>query len=147
MEKAKLYHIRFWLLSLCFFSLAAVFKFFFGNSYVDINVHDTYFVMAHADLFVLTGLWFGLCGLGYWILFRLKIRAFPWMHWAHFVLSLLPFLMMSLANLISPEPSFESLALLKRIDYAWFLVLLGFIVGQTLYFVNILTSTIKHKTN
>jgi heme/copper-type cytochrome/quinol oxidase subunit 1 len=145
LKTAKLYHIRFWLLALCFFTLAGVFEFFLGRSYFDINIHDTYFVMAQADLFILTGLWFGLCGLGYWILFKLKIRVFPWMHWVHFVLSLLPFLMMSLTNYISPEPSFENLTLLKRMDYAWFLVVLGFLVGQTLYFLNILVSTLLAK--
>jgi len=54
-----------------------------GDSALDINVHDTYFVIANEHLVILISIYFGLVGLVYWIFNKLERRLSKWLNLIH----------------------------------------------------------------
>ncbi|MCW5515095.1 hypothetical protein [Muriicola sp. Z0-33] len=55
----------------------------------DINIEDTYYVIALPNFLILVFLWFGLCGLGYYFLYFFKMKPIYWLTLIHLVLSIL----------------------------------------------------------
>lgn len=141
------YHVRFWMLSLVFFALGIYFYFFSSDSVLDINIHDTYYVIAYTYVFQWFGLWFALCGLGYWLVSNFKVKMIRWMHWMHLGLSILPFVLMPIIGHYQVEPNIYYLGNYMFILILWFMIPSSFILGQLLYFLNILISTIKNVKN
>jgi hypothetical protein len=141
------YHERFWILSLIFFALSIYFYFFTPNSVVDINVHDTYIIIAYASLFLWFGLWFTLCGLGYWIVSKFMVKLISWMYWMHLVMSIFPFILLPTMGHYQVDPNIYNLGYYEFIFFLWIIIPFSFILGQLLYFLNILISTIKNIRN
>lgn len=139
------YHIRFWMLSLVLFALALYFYFFSDQSLIDVNIYDTYYVMAYFDFFLLFGVWFALCGLGYWIVVKKGIKLYKWAHWIHVILSILPFLLLPLLVYFQGNYGFDEFVGLSVAQGLFFLSFGGFVLGQAGYFLNILVSTLKQR--
>lgn len=139
------YHIRFWMLSLVFFALALYFYFFSDHSLIDISVHDTYYVVAYFDFFLLFGIWFTLCGLGYWIAAKKGVRLYKWGHWVHVILSILPFALLPLLVYSQGNYGPDQFDRLSVAQGLFVLSLGGFVLGQLAYFLNILISTLLIK--
>lgn len=135
------YHIRFWMLSLVLFALALYFYFFSDQSLIDVNIYDTYYVMAYFDFVLLFGVWFALCGLGYWIVVKKGIKLYNLMQWTHTILSILPFILVPV--LVYHKP--DQLDYLSLVQGLFIVSLVGFALGQAVYFLNILISTLKQK--
>ena len=76
---------------------------------VDINIHNTYYVIASTYIFLWFGLWFALCGLGYWIVNKLKVKLIHWMCWIHLGLSILPFVLFPIIVHYQAEPNIYNL--------------------------------------
>ncbi len=53
------------------------------ESMLDINVHDTYFVIAHFHLTILMSIPFTIFGIGYWLIKKTNKRLSKWMTKAH----------------------------------------------------------------
>lgn len=56
---------------------------FSGESVLDINVHNTYYVIAYLHLATLISIFFGLVGMGYWIMRKMNRKLSKWLNWAH----------------------------------------------------------------
>lgn len=139
------YHIRFYMLSLVFFALALYFYFFSGQSLIDLNVGDTYYVVAYFDFFLLFGIWFALCGLGYWIVSKKGVKLYTWAHWVHVILSILPFVLLPLMTYFQESYGPDQFDGLAAAQGLFVLSLGGFVLGQLAYFLNILVSTLSLK--
>lgn len=69
------------------------------------------------------------------------------MHWVHITLSLLPFLVIPLLIFVLDEPNGRQIGFFMS-GLNWMLLgLLGFLIGQIVYFLNILISTIRYRRN
>ncbi len=139
------YHIRFWMLSLVFFALAFYFYVFSNQSLIDVNVHDTYYVVTYFDFFLLFGIWFVLCGLGYWIVAIKGVKLYKWAHWVHVILSILPFVFLPLLVYFQGSYGPDQFDRLYVAQGIFVLSLGGFVLGQLAYFLNILVSTLSLK--
>jgi len=144
MRLPKEHHLVFWIISVIFFAIYLYSLLFNRDSFLDINIHDTYYLITHLHLFQILTLWFGICGLGYWFLFKWQIKIVQWMFWVHLIFSLLIILSYPL-GLIEFEPNLENVQ--KRIYVMMFIVILVliFILGQVIYLINILLSTLRNK--
>ena len=54
-----------------------------GESVLDINVHDTYYVIAYFHLAMLISILFGIIGIGYWIMQKANRKLSKWLNWTH----------------------------------------------------------------
>lgn len=49
----------------------------------DLNIHDTYFVIAHLHLATLIAILFGIIGIGYWFMQKANRKLSKWLNWIH----------------------------------------------------------------
>lgn len=54
-----------------------------GDAVLDINVHDTYYVIAYFHLATLISILFGIIGIGYWIMQKANRKLSKWLNWTH----------------------------------------------------------------
>jgi heme/copper-type cytochrome/quinol oxidase subunit 1 len=71
MSKLNTYHY-FWITAI-FILLIGVFSFFDENDVIDINVHDTYFIIRNSHLTTLLFVIYGIIGFCYWLFFKYEI--------------------------------------------------------------------------
>ncbi len=135
-------HIVFWTLGIVLFAFQIYFTQVYPNSTFDINVHDTYYVVAHAHIFNVLGTWIILCGMGYWILKLCRVRILALMFWLHLILTILFTISLWVMD-IEIKPGIENLELYKIMQSLWFFGLILFGLGQISYFLNILISTLR----
>ena len=139
-----------------YFFYVAVFLFvfycyqrFFREDTIYVNIYDTYFVLDKAILFEFLSVWFALCGLGYWILKRLKVCYFFWLSIVHLILSLLlivPIVYPKYFRIVDKEmDKFSSQITWYAYDESVILILslFAFLMVQLLYFLNLLLSAIR----
>ena len=69
-------HQLFLILAILLAALGVVYKFWAEATTLDINVHDTYFVIAYFYLYAMGAMWLLFCGLLYWIAKREQIPLF-----------------------------------------------------------------------
>jgi hypothetical protein len=142
---------RHFVLTALILAIAFFYYRFFTDKYLTVNVYDTYYVISKFFLFEFLAVWFALCGLGYWILYRFKIRLINWITFAHFFLSSILVIVMVFPayfrvidnelNRISPN------AIVYKYDenMIFVLAIILFITIQILYFINIFISTIRNR--
>ncbi len=120
------------------------FTLFAPDTTLDINVHDTYFIIAYAHIFQILGTWLILCGLGYWVLTLLKIRFINWMFWLHALCSFLLSLTL-IPNWYGPAPEMEYFDAWVVMNALGFFGLVFFLFGQVIYVLNLLISAVRRK--
>jgi hypothetical protein len=142
---------RYFVLTSLVLAIAYSYYKFFTDEYLTVNIYDTYYVISNFFLFEFLTVWFALCGLGYWILYRFKIRLINWITFAHFFLSSILVIVMVFPNYfrvidnelnrISPN------AIVYKYDenMIFVLAIILFITIQILYFINIFISTIRNR--
>ena len=54
-----------------------------GDSMLDINVHDTYYVIACLHFAILISILFGIIGMGYWLMQKANIKLSKWLNSTH----------------------------------------------------------------
>lgn len=140
----RLYHTLFLFLAFFSFSGYLFIRFLGIDPTLDINVHDTYFVIGYTYIFPVLSLWFILCSLGYWILFKVNILIIKWLFWVHFAYSILFILSYPLPH-FRLEPFMEYIKLHRFLDSTEVITILAFPIGQIVYFLNVLLSTLKSK--
>jgi len=58
-----------------------------GDAVVDLNIKDTYFVMSYLHITILLGIFFGIMGLGYWIMQKTAKKLSPGLTLGHTLLT------------------------------------------------------------
>ncbi len=135
-------HLFFW------FSIPCILLFVIlnRNQTIYVNIHDTYFILDMLMLVILISLFFGLIGFGYWATIKAHLKLSIWLNVAHIVLTIGGLLILCVLSLLINEPSVSILA--KDLDYnqnfdiLMFSTLLISLLGQLVYFVNIIRGAI-----
>lgn len=144
MKKIKL-HYYFWLVSGCFI-ISTLFTQTDSNSTIDINLHDTYYVIHHSVILLFFATFYGLIGFIYFIFFLRRIRLFTIVTKIHstVTLGLLPTYFIGLLVLEmkndSEFPLFDD-----NLGFQWFVFILSlfFVFAQILFILNIIFNLIK----
>lgn len=135
-------HLILWL-------FASVFNIFYGvnflkgnDSTIDVNIHDTYYVIAQVHLYMAIGFLFLILGFGYFILRVFKVKLYFWLTIFHIVVSLLSLCLLLLQfNFInfldSPTRYYQNTAFPAQLNLLGFFL---FVLAQITYFVNIVIS-------
>lgn len=66
-----------------------IYAYWIGDSAIDFNIHDTYFVIAHEHFYSLFVFWFLVCRFEYWILKRLNFKLINGLTMIHLIASVL----------------------------------------------------------
>ncbi|WP_298487365.1 hypothetical protein [uncultured Maribacter sp.] len=139
--KAKPF-ITLWGLAFMFLVYTLYSQCYLIDTTLDINVHDTYYVIAHRHVCNLLFIWFGLCGLGYWVLSKFSIKLIDWLTIANVVFSLIGLFRIILPiNIFQQEPRYYTNTAFLKVDYVLSFFL--FFIGQIIYFLNVFLSIIK----
>jgi heme/copper-type cytochrome/quinol oxidase subunit 1 len=116
---------------------------------IDINVHDTYFVIAKFHIWVLLTLFLGMLTFVYFILHKMNRRINNALTIIHYILTLLPLIIMPICGNFAPNTTrryystntselFDKGAM--SIIHMYFILLVALGIGQLIFIANILTS-------
>jgi cytochrome c oxidase subunit 1 len=117
---------------------------------IDIQLHDTYYVIALSHIILLVSIFAGFIGFIYWLL-RHKTMI-PWITWSHFIgtfLSIFVFIFGNYyLNTLPKERYIEQVYEIKRktinnIEEAIILSIFVLVAFQILFLINIVFSLIK----
>ncbi|MDC8001962.1 cbb3-type cytochrome c oxidase subunit I [Aequorivita todarodis] len=115
-----------------------------GDAVLDINVHDTYYVIAYLHLTTLISILFGIIGIGYWIMIKADRKLSKWLNWTHIGLTfggtLIVWILTKFYRTEIMEYEFNN-----NLTLVITLIILLIIVGQLIFPINIIYVLIKKK--
>lgn len=115
-----------------------------GEAMLDINVHDTYYVIAYLHLTILISILFGIIGIGYWIMQKADRKLSKWLNWIHIGLTfggtLIVWILTKFYRTEIMEFEFNN-----NLTLIITLIILLVIVGQLIFPINIIYGLIKKK--
>ncbi|WP_299326009.1 hypothetical protein [uncultured Maribacter sp.] len=113
---------------------------------LEINIHDTYILIALLHLAVLISIIFGILGLGYWVVIKLNKRLVNWLTIIHLIITVISLCLIILIPFFLPESNQGITSLYFDAQVTITLSALVAVCIQSLYLVNIITALIR-KTN
>ncbi|NQY31447.1 MAG: cbb3-type cytochrome c oxidase subunit I [Flavobacteriaceae bacterium] len=117
-----------------------------GDAMLDINVHDTYYVIAYLHLAILISVLFGIIGIGYWIMRKLGRKLSKWLNRTHIGLTfggtLVVWTLTKFYRTVITEYEFNN-----NLTLIITLIILLIIIGQLIFPINIIYGLIKRKTS
>ncbi|MBX2829059.1 MAG: cbb3-type cytochrome c oxidase subunit I [Flavobacteriaceae bacterium] len=119
-----------------------------GDAVLDINVHDTYFVIAYLHLALMISVLFGIIGIGYWIMQKVDRKLSMWLNWTHIGLTFGgTFAVWILTKFYRTE--IMEYEFNNNLTFIITLIILLVIFGQIIFPINIIYGLIKkkHKTS
>lgn len=115
-----------------------------GDAMLDINVHDTYYVIAYLHLAILISILFGIIGIGYWIMQKADRKLSKWLNWIHIGLTFGGTLMVWILTKFYRTEIME-FEFNNNLTLIITLIILLVIVGQLIFPINIIYGLIKKK--
>ena len=113
---------------------------------VDINVHDTYFVIAHLDFVVLISLLLGLIGIGYWIMQKANRKLSIWLNGIHIGLTfggpIIVWLLTKFFRAETMDYDFNN-----NLNLIIWLIILLMVLGQLIFPINVIYGLMNKKTS
>lgn len=114
------------------------------DTVLDMNVHDTYYVMAYLHLAILISILFGIIGIGYWFMHKTDRKLSKWLNWIHVGLTfggtLLVWILTKFYRTELMEYTFNN-----KLTLMITLIVVLMIVGQLIFPINIIYGLIKKK--
>lgn len=115
-----------------------------GDAVLDINVHDTYYVIAYFYLATLISILFGIIGIGYWIMQKANRKLSKWLNWTHVGLTfggiLIVWILTKFYRTEIMEYEFNN-----NLSLIISLIVLFIIVGQLIFPINIIYGLTKKR--
>ena len=115
-----------------------------GDAILDINVHDTYYVIAYLHLAIMISILFGIIGIGYWIMQKAGRKLSKWLNWTHVGLTfggiLIVWILTKFYRTEIMEYEFNN-----NLSLIITLIVLIMIVGQLIFPINIIYGLTKKR--
>ncbi|MFS4469707.1 cbb3-type cytochrome c oxidase subunit I [Maribacter sp. 2210JD10-5] len=109
---------------------------------LDINIHDTYFIIGYLHLAVLISIFFGLIGLGYWIMHKMNKRLSMWLNWTHILLTIGGLIVLFMTPYFSftfkDQSAFPLFDELERKNLIMISTISLMIIAQFIYLINLI---------
>ena len=145
----KVYHY-FWFVALLILTIGFLGKNSF-DSVFDLNIGDTYYVIAHRDLTLLLSFFYFLLGTGYWLVQKvLKKKLINYLTAIHCIILFGSFLVYwsvyfySKVIVKTPFPFYDDNELINQsLVIIFFLIIF---IGIPIYFVNLLIGTFRKRS-
>ncbi len=118
-----------------------------GDEVIDINIHDTYFLIGKGLLVAVAGIWLFLLGLGYWLMERLQKRLSPWLSGIHLALTLGGLVLIGLASFVlSLSENFGELIsrdTMELLESQFHTTIAVIFLAQVIFILNLLLSLLR----
>jgi len=115
-----------------------------GDATVDINVHDTYYIVARLDLAMLISMLFGVFGLGYLMVWKANGKLSKWLNWMHIGLTfggaLVVLILAQLYRKEMMEYEFNN-----NLTLIIMLIVSLMVLGQFFFLINMIYALVKRK--
>lgn len=115
-----------------------------GDAIININVHDTYYLIAYLHISILTSILFGIIGIGYWIMQKADRKLSKWLNFTHIGLtfrgSLIIWILTKFYRTEIMEYEFNN-----NITLIITLIILLMIIVQLIFPINIIYGLMKKK--
>lgn len=139
-----------YVLFLAFIATLLAFGFYKGNDLLDINIHDTYFVISWKHLMILISLIYGLLSLIYFILLKLNFSLVNWMTISHVLVSTIGLIaVFTLSKLMRENVPgditfyIDNIKFNQRIAYTILISIITILGTQILFLINAVYALIK----
>lgn len=136
-------HIAFWII----IPILLLIPFLNFDKTFEINIHDTYYVFDIIYIAIILSIFSGFIGLGYWVIFKIKMQLINWLTLVHVIVTISGFLAIIIINLYTPEliqddssSNFASFLGFRTISFYTISIL---IYTQLFYLFNIIISLFK----
>lgn len=113
-----------------------------GDSTLDINIHDTYFIIARSNLAILVANLFTVYAFSYWLLTKTNRKLSKWLTGIHIVLTFGGILLAMVLALFYKEDDFLS-NLNANLTASITLLVLIIILGQVIFPINVIYALTK----
>lgn len=112
---------------------------------IDMQLHDTYYVIAASHIAVLFAILLGLLGCIYWLLRRYKlVEVLTWVHTIVSIIAILGMAIISILQRKNSEKSFEDFRSINSIGTS---LIVLFILVQLLLIINIVVAMMGGRNN
>lgn len=115
-----------------------------GDAVMDINVHDTYYIIAYLHLTMLISILFGIIGIGYWFMLKANRKLSKLLNLIHITLTFGGILLIWILAQLFREPILEY-DFNYNLTLAIYLIALITIFGQIIYLINIVNRIIRRR--
>ena len=122
-----------------------------SNSALDIQMFDTYIVIAHSQLGIFVSILFGFFAFVYWLFEKKNIRLNKWLSVIHIIVTFVFFAFL-LANVFRPYPfhyvegTGAAAEYFQKACFVFYWLILLFVFGQLLFLVNVVIGILKGRT-
>jgi cytochrome c oxidase subunit 1 len=121
---------------------------FSKNHTFDINIEDTYFVIGYFHISLPISIFFGLIGLGYWLMLKGNKKLSQWLSLIHiivtfgglFVLFVIPYY--TFTDNESAFPLYHNYA---KVNMIKIIAISAIVFGQMIYFINLVTGIFRKR--
>jgi len=128
------------------FLLLVLFALFTNHNTLEINIHDTYFVITYAHIAILIAPILLLQGVGYWIIIFFKKKLNAKLNFIHIVCTFLGGFSFIILNQFYSD-SYLDYSLNDKLNTAIGTIVIIIIINQILYCYNIIQSILKRNGN
>ena len=110
---------------------------------IDIQLHDTYFVIASIHIGVLFSIYLGIIGIIYWLI--RKKTLVDWMTVIHVVITILTFALIIITGLIFQKTIEGDFETFRTVNQILFVVILIALLSQLMFIINLAFGSIRNK--
>ncbi len=110
---------------------------FFDKQIMSVSIHADHYVFSKSDICFLISTFFGIIGLGYWVMKMFKRKLSRWLNWIHFGLTFFGLIIIFLVSYIFYYDYYEYQ------DSIFMLSGLIMIFAQLFYFLNIILAIFR----
>ena len=120
---------------------------------IDINIHDTYFIISKFHIWILLTLFMGILTCVYFILHKMNRKTNNVLTYTHYLLTLMPLILIPLNGIFTkdtPKRYYTTTTSIfddggLSITNIYFILFMALSIGQLIFIVNILTSRKNNK--
>lgn len=124
--------------SIIFLLLLSIFG---RESAIDVQMHDTYFVIASIQLGIFFSIYLGIAGTIYWLLRNKK--QVKWMTIFHVITTITACSFMMVISVIFSIAVKSNFEMFELLNVGFFFLILLFFLGQIHFLINIIVSVIR----
>lgn len=142
-------HNYFWITAALIILVRAVEHAISGDTTLDINVHDTYYIIDHWYVTIILVLIYFILGAAYWVLYKAQIVLSKKLTKAHTVITVLAvpayYILSAYCNITNDPGDFITDKNYEALNTGILLIIFSMLLVQPLFIINIILSLVRRK--